>query len=341
VPEGNGNQVEAGFTNSPTDDATMGRIAEALKKAQVERRAQLRVGLDERAAVQYAEPPLNEMAPTETDARHGGPGSNRISRAYAGLRRESLAAPRGLASAAPWGRAASPLGPAPAWDVHPSLVCVYERWSSVTEQYRAIRTWLLRRNTVVEHACLAITSAMPREGKSVTTANLAVAMAEVRHINVLAVDCDFRGSSLSEFFAIPNSPGLADVLAGRATLAEAIAKTPVGNLFVLPAGQCQDRNPTELLNSPMAARAFDQIRERHHYVLVDTPPVQRLSDVGVIGALCSGILMVVRMHKTPSPLVRQSLHWLQSNNLNVVGCIAAACETSDTRQVYGDVRNDE
>ena len=314
----------------------MGRIAEALKKARQEREDQLRVSLGTPAAAVAESDQLEATeapaAPAETAE---GP-AQRISRVYAGLRRDGLATIRGLGSAVSPGKAATVAGPPPPWDVHPSVVCVHERWSSIAEEYRAIRTWLLRRNTTAEHTCLAITSSIQREGKSVSTANLAVTMAEVRHMNVLAVDCDFRGCSLAKLFMIPNSPGLADVLAGRVTLAEAIVKTPLGNLTILPAGQCQDRNPTELLNSPTAARVFDEIRERHHYTLVDTPPVQRLSDVGVIGALCSGILMVVRMHKTPSHLVRQSLHWLQSNNLNVVGCIAAACGAKDSRHLYHD-----
>jgi capsular exopolysaccharide synthesis family protein len=309
----------------------MGRIAEALKKAQLEREEQLRVGLGE-STTALAED--SGTAAAEVPAEVTAPPPSRLSRIDTGFRRDSLAAIRGLntgaSSRASTGPADSPLP----WDVHPSVVCVHERWSSIAEQYRAIRTWLLRRNTTGEHTCLAITSSIQREGKSVSTANLAVTMAEVRHMNVLAVDCDFRGCSLSKLFMVPNSPGLADVLAGRVTLAEAISKTPLGNFSILPAGQCHDRNPTELLSSPMAARVFDEIHERHHYVLVDTPPVQRLSDVGVIGALCSGILLVVRMHKTPSNLVRQSLHWLQSNNLNVVGCIAAACGTEDARHLY-------
>ena len=63
-------------------------------------------------------------------------------------------------------------------------------------------------------------------------------------------------------------------------------------------------------------------------------PERRLSDVGVIGALCTGIVMIVRMNKTASHLVRQSLHWLQANNLDVIGCIAADCCVRGARYEY-------
>ena len=205
---------------------------------------------------------------------------------------------------------------------------------------RAVRTWLLRRSTAGERSCIAITSSVPREGKSVTTANLAVAMSEIRHMNVLAVDADLRQGHLASMFKLPNSPGLADVLAGRATLKEAIIKTPLGNLSFLPAGASQELNPTGLLNSTVASSVFEEIRERYHYVFVDTPPVQWLSDIGVIGALCSSILMVVRMNKTPSNLVKQSVNWIRSNNLNVIGCIAAACSLNAARYGYREPNAD-
>ncbi len=230
--------------------------------------------------------------------------------------------------------------PLPEWDIHPTVVAVHDRRSVITEQYRAARTWLLRRNSAGKHAIVAVTSSIPREGKSLTTANLAVVLSEVRHMNVLAVDCDLRQGTLARLFKIPNAPGLAEVLAGRASLKEAIARTPIGNLFVLPAGDCADLNPTELLNSVGAPRVFDEIRESFHFTLVDTPPVRRLSDVGVIGPLCTGIVVVVRMNKTASHLVRQSVHWLRENHLDVLGCIAADCQTKGARYEYEACKDD-
>jgi capsular exopolysaccharide synthesis family protein len=323
----------------------MGRIAEAIKKARQEREEQFRLGLADRE-VKPVEKTCSAVARQVQPAaaakdRVAAAVLDRMASAAGGRGVQGMAAVRGLVSGISSKADSAPLGPMPTWDVHPTVVCVHERSSSVAEQYRAVRTWLLRRNTAGEHLSLAVTSSIPREGKSVTAANLAVCMAEVRHKSILAVDCDLRQSSLSRLFKVSNVPGLAEVLAGKATLAEAIAPTPLGNLFILPSGCCQGINPTELLNSPMATRAFDEIRERYHYVLVDTPPVQKLSDVGVIGALCTGILMVVRMHMTPSNLVRQSLHWLQSNNLNVIGCVAASCSLRDARHMYRDAYEEE
>ncbi|MCA9254927.1 MAG: CpsD/CapB family tyrosine-protein kinase [Phycisphaerales bacterium] len=321
----------------------MGRIADAIKKAERER-AQIRnarvdatvAAADriERDAVGVAtmEPPMFE-APlrdstltADRDARIRTPSARKELNRFspAGLRKDDAI-----------------VSPTPHWDVHSTVVAARERNSMITEQYRAARTWLLRRNTAGKHACVAITSSIPKEGKSVTTANLAVTMAEVRHLNVLAVDCDLRQGSMARLYKMPNTPGLADVLTGRVSLDEAIATTPIPNLWTLPAGARHDLNSGELMNSRAATRVFDELRERFHYILVDTPPVQSLSDVGAIGALCTGVILVVRMNKTASHLVRQSLHWLQSNHLNVLGCIASDCRTKGARYEYEDLDADE
>jgi capsular exopolysaccharide synthesis family protein len=181
---------------------------------------------------------------------------------------------------------------------------------------------------------------MPKEGKSVTAANLAVAMSEVRQMQILAVDCDLRQGGLGKLLRRSEGPGLADVLAGNAALRDAIHPTPLENLSFLPAGDCGAASPAELLNSTAAARVFEEIRDSYHCTLVDTPPVQQVSDVGVIGGLCTGVVMVVRMNRTDSQIVRQSLRWLQSNNLNILGCIAAACSPKAALSSYrptGDI----
>lgn len=316
----------------------MGRIADAIKRAERERASVKAARIDADENPRISDPSSANVATlipqAETDIAEPQVVTERINRP--GMQRDrNRFSPAGLR------KDGEVVAPTPYWDVHSTVVAARERTSPVTEQYRAARTWLLRRNTAGKHACVAITSSIPKEGKSVTTANLAVAMAEVRHLNVLAVDCDLRQGSMARLYKMSNTPGLADVLTGRVTLDEAIASTPIPNLWTLPAGARHDLNSGELLNSRAATRVFDELRERFHYVLVDTPPVQSLSDVGAIGALCTGVIMVVRMNKTASHLVRQSLHWLQSNHLNVLGCIASDCRTKGARYEYEDLGDDE
>lgn len=306
----------------------MGHIAEALKKAEWDRAEKHRRGSDDSiAAATVAEVSLEELP----RARVPFEPATHVNRFAQDERSPTV----------------QKEGPAPGtnctddWPVDPSVVALTDKTSSIVEQYRAVRTWMLCRAQMNERACVAVTSSVPREGKTITTANLAVVMAEIRRMRVLAVDCDLRLGALAGVFGMQRAPGLVEVLSGRATLDEAIRATPLGNLSILPAGHLGETNPTELLNSTAAVRVFDEIRERFHYTLVDTPPVQRVSDVGVIGALCSGVVMVVRMHKTATHLVRQSVQWLQSNNLSVMGCIATGSSLRDAIEGYRSSRDAE
>lgn len=288
----------------------MGRIADALKKAEQERAI--------RQAERAETTPAPETSGGAADVQPVPP--NELVDRPAVL--TSGAAPGGCPVIA-------------SNQVDPSVVAWTDRSSQIAEQYRAARTWLVSRTKPGDRNCIAVTSSVSREGKSVTTANLAVTLAEIRHMRVLAMDGDLRGGVLGGLFGVPSSPGLADLLIGRSSLSEVLVKTTLPNLWVMPAGRAGDPSGVaELLNSKALSRTMEQIRERYDYILVDTPPVQRLADVGVMGALCTGIIMVVRMHKTPAHLVRQSVSWLQLNRLNVIGCIASACQMPSARYSY-------
>lgn len=276
----------------------MGRIAEAMRKAQAERVEVIRLGggtVPERgpstapraAPIDITPPPrVTPVKPSDAPA-------------------EPIKAPAG---------------------VDDSIVCLTDPTSALAEQYRGLRTWLLRHNTAGEHRSIVITSSMPGEGKSVTALNLAVTLAEVKHLNVLMLDADLRRGSIARLLGRESGPGLADVLSGTSSLNDAVHPTGIRNLSLLPAGRTTPTSPAELFSTRTTPAVFDEVRERYHYVIIDTPAVQTAADVGVIGGLCSGLLMVIRMNRTPEPMVKQSVRWLQANNLNVLGCVLAAAD---------------
>ncbi len=284
----------------------MGRIAEALKRAESERRETSRIG-------------------ASAPAPRGGLDHLRVNRT------PTIPLPADRSDAAP------PV-PITSWD--PRLVIQFDRSGAVAEQYRAIRTWLMAHNSTGEHRILGLTSSTPGEGKTLTVANLGLALAEVRHLSVLLVDGDLRRPALGRTFGIQPEPkavdaaGLADVLIGRRQLADVIRRSAIENLQILPAGACGTLTPAELLNARSARRVFDEIRDRFQYILVDTPAVQSASDVAVLGAMCTGMLMVVRMNQPSSGIVRQSVRWLQANNVHVLGCVAVGANNRASRVLY-------
>jgi capsular exopolysaccharide synthesis family protein len=216
-----------------------------------------------------------------------------------------------------------------------SLVPYYEPTSLISEQYRSLRTRLLSQNPNYEHRVLAITSAAPREGKSVSTLNLGCTMAEIRHLRVLVVDGDFRRSSLARMLNQNDHPGLAEVLSGSVRYEDVIRKTPVPNLFFVPAGTTRDRSAAEILTAPTAKEAFRRMRHDFHYTIIDTPPATTVTDVGIIGQMCDGVVVIVRLNRTHEALAKRAVRLLQANNVPILGALAIGRDSSGSRYGYG------
>lgn len=214
--------------------------------------------------------------------------------------------------------------PTVAWDaknVDPVLVAFHDRYSAVCEQYRAVRARLVTMNSARAPQVLTITSSVPEEGKSVSTVNLGLIMAEGGEHQVLLVDADFRRTSIARMLGVNSAPGLADVLTGRMSLAEALQPTPLPNLKLLPAGEVRDRAYAELLSGPPIAALFEEFRTLFDYALIDTPPVTTVTDVCLMAPHSDGAVLVVEMHRTPEPTVQQAARTLQANNVKILGCI--------------------
>lgn len=221
-------------------------------------------------------------------------------------------------------------GPLPAdgqtveWDarrVDPVITAFHNRFTAICEQYRSIRARLLTMNTARTHQVIAITSSVPEEGKSVSTINLGLIMAEGGEHRILIADADFRRTSLARMVGITPRPGLADVLSGEATLAEAVQPSPLPNLHVLPAGQVRNGAYGELLGATNTAAVVAALRVRYDYVFLDTPPVTTVSDVCLLAPHADGALLVIEMRRTPEPTVQIAVRSLQANNVRILGCI--------------------
>jgi capsular exopolysaccharide synthesis family protein len=205
----------------------------------------------------------------------------------------------------------------------------------VTEQYRSLRTRLLSQNPQYEHRVIAVTSAVPKEGKSVTALNLGCILAEIRHLRVLVVDGDFRRSSLAQMLNQPDGPGLAEVLTGDVQYKDVIRNTPIPNLKFIPAGSTKSRSAAELLTEARARPAFKRMENDFHYTVVDTPPATTVPDVGIIGQMCSGVIVLVRLHRTHEVAAKRAVRLLQVNNIHIIGCMIVGRDAPVDRYGYG------
>ncbi len=219
-------------------------------------------------------------------------------------------------------------------DIAASVITFHDRYSPICEQYRSIRARLLAMNTKDEHKVVAITSSVPQEGKSVSSCNLGLVMAEGGEHQVVLIDGDFRRTSVGRMLGIKNAPGLVEVIRGEASLTDVLHPTPYPNLKVIPAGKVGDRGYSEVLGAPNIRGVMTELRSMFDYAIVDTPPVNTVSDVSMLAPHCDGAIMVIEMRRTPEPAVQQAVRTLQSNGVPVLGCILSRYR--DRRSYYYD-----
>jgi len=217
--------------------------------------------------------------------------------------------------------AAAPVNTAGADDVeqltvrlNPVLIAGLSPQSLAAEQYRALRTRLAHAEGASALRTVLITSPQKGEGKSVTSANLALTMAQELQRRVVIVEADLRKPSLGHLFNLPAGPGLAEYLVGAAELKDVMKFLPDHHLTVIPAGT-PPANPSELLGSTAMRRMLDQLRTRFDRVILDTPPVLPLADVAVLAPLVDGALLVVRAGYTPKPAIETALRAFDSSRL--------------------------
>ena len=182
------------------------------------------------------------------------------------------------------------------------------------EAYRALRTRLMRLQTSKGLRSVAISSATPGEGKTVTTLNLGLCYAQLQNTPVLLIDGDLRSRRLSQLLSNPAAPGLAEVLSGEARYEDAILSTNDPNLFVLAAGSKMVSAP-ELLAGTAWKELLAWCSESFKLILVDTPPVRPLADFELITASCDGFLMIVRAYQTQRESLQQLAGQLDAKKL--------------------------
>jgi capsular exopolysaccharide synthesis family protein len=164
------------------------------------------------------------------------------------------------------------------------------------EQYRIIRTKIIQHAN--EPRMIVVSSAGPNDGKTVNSINIAGVLALKSDARVALVDADFRKSSIASMLGVPQSPGLADVLAGRCTLESTIVRIQqFPNLYVVPAGK-PTANPTELLDSPGWSEACQELRQSFKFTIFDAPPIAAVADYDLIQMSCDGVLIIVRVDHT-------------------------------------------
>ncbi len=215
--------------------------------------------------------------------------------------------------------AAAPAGLTPARLVagahlDPRLVTATSTDPVATEQYRALRTRILHADPGMPAHVVLVTSPGRGEGRTITTGNLGLAMAQEWQRRICIVDADLRHPQMHRIFGLPDGPGLCDVLTGRATLEEALVMLEEHQLTILPSGNVP-AHPAELLGTAAMRRMLDTLRTQFDRVVIDTTSATPLADVSMLAPLVDRVLLVVRAGVTTKPAIHDALSSIDSSKL--------------------------
>ena len=180
--------------------------------------------------------------------------------------------------------------------------------SVAAESYRTLRTNIQYSSFDNPVKSIVITSAEPGEGKSTTSANLALSFAQDGK-KVILIECDLRKPILHKEFQISNSRGLSEFLIGNVEFSKVVYKHESG-LHVLPSGLVPP-NPAEMLAS----------RAKYDYIILDTPPVNAVTDSKILSTKVDGTILVVKYGYTKKDTVMEAVKGLKAVNANIIGTV--------------------
>ncbi len=189
----------------------------------------------------------------------------------------------------------------------------------IIESYKSIRTNLSFALSTVEKKIFVVSSPNPGEGKSTTSANIAIAIAQ-SGCHVLLIDADMRKSVQHRIFELVNKKGLSTAVSKMHTPDECIQKNVMENLDVMTAGPIPP-NPSELLASEMMEQMLNELSEKYDAILIDTPPVNVVTDAMELAKSVSGIVLVVRYGRTTDEDVDNVFKRVELANMNLLGFI--------------------
>lgn len=212
------------------------------------------------------------------------------------------------------------------------LLTVNEPTDPRSEQFRSIKTNVKAMDP--QPQTMVLTSAVAGEGKSITCANLAVTFAEEADENVLIIEADVRNPRGGNLFRLPSDlPGLGDVLLGHARPEDVVVETGVPNVYIVPVGRMVP-NPGALIGAAPQRAAMEYWKKTYDRILVDTPPVIAVNDALVLGRQVDGVLLVIRLGSTPRRLVAKAVASFGATGVRVLGCVLTGSSDEDNVAGY-------
>lgn len=213
--------------------------------------------------------------------------------------------------------------------IHAYLDESYRRFA---ESVRTFRTSLLLTHLDRAHQVIAVTSTSPGEGKTTTSANLAMSLAQMGR--VLLIDADLRKPTLAKRFDIPVfHPGLSNLIIGTDQLADCVHEDSQSGVTIMPSGQIPS-NPLELLSNSRFSELLNELKAKYDHIIVDTPPTQAVSDALVIAQSVDSVVYVVKSDITRIKPITAGLERLFEVKAHVAGVLLNQVDMSKSKDEH-------
>ena len=206
--------------------------------------------------------------------------------------------------------------------------------SIFAEAIRTARTGILLSAIDEPHKAIVITSSVPGEGKTTFAVNLALAFAQTKR--VILVDADMRRASIGKVFGKESTaPGLSNLVSGTSPAQDCMFRVDQSELYVLPAGVIPP-NPLELLLSKRFEDTLHKLMGMFDVVIIDSPPVQLVSDAMVIARRCTGLVYVVKADDVPYQVARNGIKRIRQSLVNIIGVALNQLDFERADRYYGE-----
>lgn len=191
--------------------------------------------------------------------------------------------------------------------------------SSVAEAYRVLRTSVLLSSVDRPPKTILITSGQPGEGKTTTVVNTAISLAQLG-AKVLIVDCDLRKPAVHKVLGLGNQRGLTTLFSSGTPIERVIQKLSIANVSVLPSGPIPP-NPSEMISSAKMKRMLSALEEIYDHIIIDSPPLLRVTDPVILSTLVDGVILVVHGGKSTREVVRRTRQELSLAGARIFGVV--------------------
>lgn len=210
------------------------------------------------------------------------------------------------------------------------LITYHKPSDPIAEAYRSLRTAIQYARIDKPVKTLLVVSALPKEGKSTSAANVAVTFAKAG-LKTLLVDADLRRPIQHKMFRCERKPGLIEYLKGEADLNSAVRTTFVENLFLLPTGVLPP-NPSEVLGSASMKNAVDIFSASFDFVIFDSPPVVAVTDGVILSKVTNSVVFVTLANRTEADVLEKAYATLKQVKADVIGVVL---NEFDVSKAYG------